>query len=452
MQVKELKSEKLYKEFAVTIPAEEMIKRIDQRLSVLGKKVKIDGFRPGKVPMKVLQQRYGDSVRGEVLEQAVNDTSAKVLSDKKIKAAMQPTIEVKKFDADNIVEFTLGVATMPEFTPAPYDKIEIERPMAKVSDKEINKALTEIADSNKEAQPIKAKRAAKNGDILKIDFDGSVDGEKKPGMQSEGHELELGSKSFIEGFEDQLVGKKAGDDVTVTVKFPDDYHGKEVAGKNAVFEVKIHDICEAVTPKMDDDFAKKLGVESFDKLKELISERMQSEFDQMSQSRTKRNLLDALDKANKFDVPEQMVENEYNNIWNAHMQDIKARGLDEKKAEKDKDSQKEFREIAGRRVRLGILMAKIGEENKVQVSPQELQAALQQEAMKYRGQEQQVYEYYQSNPQAIQALQAPVYEGKVADLILEKVKIKDKEISGEDLAKDPDDEKEEARLKKMQKK
>ncbi len=448
MQVKKVKSNGLSVELKVTVPATDIEAQIDERLKELGKTVKISGFRPGKVPMTLLKQRYGQTIRGEALEKAVNRSSAKAMEKEKIRPAMQPKIEITKFEDDNTLEYTLQVEQVPEFEPADFKKISIEKPVAKVEKKSIDEALNRIADGHKSTETIKEKRATKKGDTILMSFDGSVDGERKPGMKSDEHELELGSGAFIPGFEDQLIGKKAGETVDVTVTFPDEYHAAELAGKEAVFVCEIKELRKSIPAKLDDELAKKVGMDSFAKLKEAVEERIADEYNKFSKARVKRSLLDALDDANQFEVPKGMVEAEFNQIWSQHIGDIKQRGLDVAKAEKDKETKDEFQTIAERRVRLGLLLSEIGQKNQIQVLPEELNRAVMQQAYNYPGQEQEVIKYFQSNPQVLDSIRAPLYEDKVVDFILDQVKVKEVTVSVDELTADQDEEKEAERKKK----
>lgn len=448
MQVKQTKSDGLSVELKVTVPAKDIEAQIDERLKELGKTVKISGFRPGKVPMTLLKQRYGQSVRGEALEKAVNQSSAKAMQKEKIRPAMQPKIEITKFEDDNTLEYTLQVEKIPEFEPCDFKKITVEKPVADVEKKAIDEALDRIAEGHKSSEVIKEKRATKKGDTILMSFDGSVDGERKPGMKSDEHELELGSNAFIPGFEDQLIGKKAGEKVEVKVTFPDEYHAKDLAGKEAIFDCEIKELRKSVPAKLDDELAKKLGMEDIAKVKDAIKDKIAEEYNKFSKARVKRSLLDELDKANRFEVPKGMVDAEFNQIWNQHIGDIKQRGLDVDKAEKDKDTKEEFQEIAERRVRLGLLLSEIGQKNKIQILPEELNRAVMQQAYNYPGQEQEIIKYFQTNPQALDSIRAPLYEDKVVDFILEQVKIKENKVSVDELTADIDEEKETERKKK----
>jgi trigger factor len=445
MNITERKNEALYAEYTVTVPAKDVQKQIDARLKEVGKKVKIAGFRPGKAPLALLQQRYGDSVRGEALEKLVEENVNKTLKEKNIKPALQPKVEVTKFDNDNELEFTISVEKLPTIEPKDFSKISLEKLVTPVDDTAVTEALDRIAANYKDSKPLETKRAAKMGDIVRIDFDGSVDGKKLPGMNAKNFDLELGTNSFVDTFEEQLVGLKDGDTKTVHVKFPDDYRHPDLKGQNAVFEVTLHEVREATSPEMNDELAKKAGINTLEELKKIIKDQMQKEHDNISRSKLKRALLDVLDKEYQFDVPKGMLDAEYQQIWNYHLQDLKSRNMDVAESEKDEDTQKEFRAIADRRIRLGLLVSEIGERNKVTVTNQELHQAVMREAYNYQGQEQKVIEFYQKNPQALASLRAPIYEEKVVDYILTQIKLNEKQVSKEELLHDPDEDAEAGR-------
>lgn len=448
MKITDKKAEGLYHEFAIQIPADQITSLIQNRLKEIGKKVKIDGFRPGKAPIAMLEQRYGDKARAEAIDKAVEDYSYKALKEKNIKPATQPKVDVTKFDNDNVLEFTLMVENMPKIEPSDLGKITLSKPIAAILESDVDSALTRIAENYKTSQPVKTARAAKKGDVVRMNFDGSTNGKKLPGMSAKEFDLELGTNMFVDTFEDQLVGAKAGDKKTISVKFPDDYRHPDLKGQPADFDVEVLEIRETVAPAIDDELAKKLNMKSLDEVKDAIRKQLQGENDRLSRAKVKRALLDALDTANKFDVPKTMVTGEYDQIWHYHIADVKKRGLDVKQAEDDAETKKEFQEIAERRVRLGLLMAEIGERNKIKVTNQELQQAMMREAQSYPGQEQEVLKYYQKNPQAIAAMRAPIFEEKVADYILSQVKLNEKTVSKEDLMYDPDEAAENARVEK----
>ena len=440
MQITETSAEGLRRDFKVVITAQDIESRVQTRLTEVGKTVKIPGFRPGKVPMPILKQRYGQSVMGEVLEAAVNDGAQKAVSDNNLRPALQPKIEVLKFDPGQDLEFAVQVELLPEIEPADLSAVEIEKPVAAVGDETVTEALGRLSKGRRTTEKVEEDRAAVTGDILLIDFDGSVDGEKRPGMKGDDYELELGSGSFIPGFEDQLVGAKAGSDVTVNVTFPAEYHAAELAGKEAVFEVKVKEIRSAKDAELNDDLAKTFGFDDLEALKAAIKERTEGEYGQTSRLRAKRSLLDKLAELHSFEVPAGMVEIEFEQIWKRLQEELARGGADAEDEGKDEEALKaEYRDIAVRRVRLGLLLSEIGRRNNISVTREELQKAMFDEVRRYPGQEQQVFEFFQKNPQAVESLRAPIYEDKVVDFILGTVKVNEVTVSVEELMRDPDE-------------
>ena len=438
MQVKEIKKDGLSHEMEVTIPANDIDKRVDEKLKEVGKTIRMPGFRPGKVPMNILKQKYGKMVLGEVLEGAVNETSQKALNDKKLKPALQPKIEVKSFDEGKDLVYSMTVEVMPEFKIADYKGLKLQRMVAKPDDKAVNEALENIAASNKSSKPIEGARASKKGDIVVIDFHGRTvdDNKEHPGMHAHGHQLELGSGQFIEGFEDQLTGKKVGEKVEVKVTFPEAYGAPELAGRDAIFDVDLQEIREVTEAKVDDEFAKSLGLDDVKALKNAVSEQLGKELEGHTRLRLKKELMDKLDAAHDFEVPAGMLHMEYNNIVRqVEMEHQQAGG----KGSLSDEEKAELKEIAGRRVRLGLILAEIGNQNNIQVSDPELQKAVISEAQKYPGQEREVFDYYSKNRQALESLRAPVFEEKVVDFILELAEITDKEVTAEELTAGDDE-------------
>ena len=448
MQVKEKKRDGLYAEYDVVVPATIVQSKIDEQLKKLSKKVKTPGFRPGKTPLSVIQAQYGDSVRYEAMEKAVEEATSTVLKDKNIKPAMQPKLEVTKFNDDNTIEYTLTVESLPDIKIPDLSKVSVEKLIAKIEQAKMDEALERVAAANGENTELTTKRPSQKGDILTFDFDGSVHGEALAGMKSENFDLELGSGRFIDGFEDQLIGKNVGDAFDVNVTFPQEYGVDKLNGQPAVFKVKIHKIATKEPAKLDDALAKKLGMESFDKLREAIEKSLQRQYDELADTRLRRNLLDALDKVCDFPIPAGVVEAEYNQIWQYHVEDLKSRNMDLAQAEQDDDAKAEFRTIAERRVRLGLLLSSIGEEQKLTVTPQELRQQVIREATMYGDQQDQVMKYYQKNPQALAALRAPIFEQKAIDYVLTQVKVTEKQVDPAELTADPDEEKETKRTKK----
>lgn len=436
MQVKQLKSENLHTELEVTVPLSDIKVHQEQRLQEVGKTVKLPGFRPGKVPMNILIKRYGRAVLGEVLEKVVNETSNKALANEGIKPAAQPKIEVQDFDEDKDLVYTIEVDVIPDFDVMDIKTIALEKPVTKPSDSELKEAIDKIVSQHQGSQPIEGDRATKKGDIVVMDFHGKTkdDGVEHPGMHAHGHKLELGSGQFIPGFEDQLIGKKAGEKITVEVTFPEDYQAAELAGREAEFAVDIEEIHESVAAEFNDDLAKQMGFEDTKGVEEAVKAQMQKEYDQMSFMRVKRQLLDVLDQNHGFDIPQNMWDAEYENIIKQVEQD--QGGTADEMEEEDKQ---ELKDIANRRVRLGLVLSQIGAAGNVTVTDQDLQQAVMSEAMKYPGQEKQVFDFYQKNQQVLESLRAPIFEDKVVDMILGQATITEKEIDGETLRKEAEE-------------
>lgn len=441
MQITQTKNEALKREFSVTLSPDEIDVKINEKLQEIGKTVNMPGFRPGKVPLALLKSKYGKAVMGEVLESAVNDSTLKAINENNLRPAMRPKIEVKTFDEKKGLEYTMAIELLPEIKIADLSKLKLEKLTAKPDPKAVKETLERIANSNKTSEKIEEKRAVKKGEIVVIDFAGTVNGVPFPGMQGNDFALELGSKNFIDGFEDQLIGAKAGDHVTVKVTFPKEYGQEQLRGVDAVFEVDVKELRKPVPPVLNDELAKTLGFESLAKVEEAIEKQMQTEYDQVARMNVKRNLLDALDSAHEFDVPAGMVEAEFHGIWQqlkgqAHAEDPHhVHGPECNHDEGTPEEKEEYQGIAERRVKLGLVLAEIGRINKIEVTNAELQQAVISEARRYPGKERQVFEFYQKNPNALEGLKAPVYEDKVVDFVLERSTIEERQVSIEDLTK-----------------
>ena len=441
MQVQEISNEGLKREFSVTISAKDIDEKVDSRLEEVGKTVKMPGFRPGKVPLNLLKKRYGQAVMGEVLEQAVNDSSRQALDERGLRPAMQPKIEVTKFEEGEDLEYKMEIELLPDFTPMDFSKLELERVTVEVPDEEVMQAIENLAANYRDTKPLEKDRPAKKGDTLILDFDGSVDGKKMPGMAGQDHALELGSNRFIEGFEDQLIGASKGDDLTVKVTFPKEYVNDELSGKDAVFEVKVKDIQETLPQPIDDELAKKFGEESLATLKDRVREQIAGDYAGVTRSKLKRQLLDKLAEGHDFPVPAGMLESEFEVIWRQVQQDKEKGELDPEDADKDDETlQQEYRDIAERRVRLGLVLSEVGRINAIEVTQDELNRALLQEVQRHPGQEREVFEFFQKTPEAMNNLRAPVFEDKVIDFITELAQVTDRKISPEDLRNELDEE------------
>ncbi|MBR9970764.1 trigger factor [Magnetospirillum sulfuroxidans] len=438
MQVTETNADGLKREFKVVVPAGQLETRTQDRLAEIARTVKLPGFRPGKVPMKIVRQKYAAAIMGEVLEQAVNDGTNTAITERELRPAAQPKVEISSYAEGADLEFTVALEILPEITPMDFATISLEREKAEIPAAEIDETLKNIAERNESSDVVE--RAAASGDLVIIDFVGKQDGVAFPGGTAEGYSLKLGSNTFIPGFEDQLIGKSAGDVSVVSVTFPEGYGNAELAGKPAEFDVTIKEVKAVKPAEIDDELAKKVGLDSLDALKGAISEEIGRELNALARSKVKRALLDALAAGHDFEVPSMMVDQEFDAIWKQLEADREAGRLDPSDEGKDDDTLKsEYRALSERRVRLGLLLAEVGQKNAVTVTQDDLNKALIEEARRYPGQEHMVFQYYQGNPDAMNSLRAPIFEEKVVDFILELAKVTDKPVAAADLRKDPDE-------------
>ena len=447
MQISESSSTGLKRELKVVIGQGELTERFTTRLDEFKDQVQLKGFRKGKVPVAHIKKLYGRSVMAEVLQQAVEETSRKALEERKERAAHQPNISLGE-DKDELervlsgqsdLAFTMSYEALPDISLTDLAALKLERPLAEVSEEAIDKAVASLAERAVRYE-VEAERAAGNGDRLTIDFAGRVGEEEFEGGKGEDVQLVVGETRFIPGFVEGLAGAKAAEECTVNVKFPDDYPEPKLAGKDAIFTVKVKEVAKPIKPEMNDEFAKTLGAESFAKLRELVAGKIASEYMSITRMKLKRQILDALDKAHDFALPETLVTTEFDGIWKQLTQGLEQAGktfADEGKNEEEIKA--EYRKIAERRVRLGLVIGEIGDKAKVQVGQEELRRALIEQARRYPGQEKVVYEYYEKNPAALIELRAPIFEDKVVEHILEQAKPVDKTVSVEELMK-PDEE------------
>lgn len=445
MQIAEKSVEGLSRVYGVKVPAADLGKKLDARIAEIAPQLNIKGFRPGKVPAAHVRRLYAKSLMSEVIEQTLSESSQKVLDDNNLRVASQPDLKPES-DMEKVLEgkadlaYEMAVEVMPDFTPVDATTLKLERPVHVPTDKEVEESLAELAKQNRtyEARTGKSPKA-KDGDLLVIDFVGSIDGEKFEGGAAEGAQLVLGSGQFIPGFEEQLIGAKPGSSVTVKVTFPEDYQAENLKGKAAEFAVEVKEVKAPVDAPADDEFAKRLGLEDLEALKAALKGNLEQEYANASRFKLKRALLDALDKGHQFELPPRMVEAEFGMIWQQVEADKARDGLapeDEGKSEEQLRS--EYRKIAERRVRLGLVLAEIGRAKGVTVTDEELAGAMRNEAMRYRGQEQQVFDLLRQNPNAQAQLRAPLYEDKVVELLFEQATIKDKKVSKAELLKDDD--------------
>jgi len=441
MQITESHTEGLKHAFTIVVDAGTIAARTEARLQQLRQTVQIKGFRRGKVPVSLLQKLYGDGVRGEVMQAAVQDSTDSAMKQHDLKPAMQPRIDVVKFENNSDLEFKLEVEVLPAIEPMDFTTLKLERPVCEVTPNEADEAIQRLAEQQRAFADKADDAGAEEGDVVVIDYDGKIDGVQFEGGKSENVSVQIGQKMFIPGFEEQLVGARKGDAKQLKVTFPEDYGAKHLAGKDAVFDVKVHQVRAPEAVTIDDAFAEKLGLESLEKLREAMQERITTDYKSISRSRLKRALLDALDKAHAFEVPPGMLSAEEDQIWQQFQQELQRRG--QTLADQDKPEEelrKEYRVIADRRVRLGLLLAEIGQRNNLTVPEEAMRDALFRQASQFPGQEKLLFEYYQKNPQALASLRAPLYEDRVVDFVLELAQVTDKPVSREELLKEPDDE------------
>ena len=454
MQVTETKNEGLKKGFKIVVPAADVAEKVTVKIREIGQNASLPGFRKGHAPESFLRQRYEKAATGEAIDELVQQGVSDTLSGRSLRPAVRPKIEIVAFDKDKDLEFTLDVEVIPEIADTDFSKITLEKLKAEAPAEEVEKALERLASARSETKPVTEKRAAKKGDVTVIDFEGSVDGVKFDGGKGTDYSLELGSGSFIPGFEDQIVGHNTGDKFDVNVTFPKEYHAKNLAGKDAVFAVEVKELRIKTPAVMDEKFAQSFGKKTMDELKDAIRDELSREYDAVASNDLKRKLLDALAGIHDFEVPETMADAEFDDIWKQLENAKKNNRLDEEDKNKSDDELKaEYRPIAERRVRLGLLLADIGMKNKITVTDADLNRAIMAEARNFPGQEKAVFEFYAKHPEMTDRLRAPLFEEKVVDFILKAVKLVEKAVTPEELYKAASEgEKEQASAKKPAKK
>jgi trigger factor len=449
MQVTETLSEGLKRGFTVVVPGEDIESRRTARLTDLGKTLRLPGFRPGKVPLPIVRQRYGTAVTAEVLEESVNQATEKVLSERNMRPAQTPRVDVLSMDtgagAAKDLEFKVEFELLPEIVVPDLGQLSLIRRKAEVAPEVVEKALADIATRNQELVEITAEElsaridnpGAAKGEILTIDFVGKIDGKPFPNGKGEGVNVELGGAGFIPGFAEQLEGMQPSESRTISATFPVDYANKDLAGKAATFDVTASKLSRAIVPSAE-DLAKKLAFDEVAELRHMISERIGREYDGLSRIRLKRDLLDALAAHVNFDAPQGMVDMEFEQIWQRLEAERKEGRLDEDDKGKDEVVLRaDYRAIAERRIKLGLLLAEIGRANGITVAPEELTRAMRAEAARHPGQEAQIMEFFRKNPQTENALRGPIFEEKVIDFVLELATVTDQTVTPEELAQDP---------------
>ncbi len=437
MQVNETLTDGLRRGLTVTIPASELDTRLMERLDQLKSSVRIKGFRPGKVPVAHLRRVYGKAAMAEIVQGLVGETTQQAINERGERAAMQPKIAMTEDEgeATEVLEgradlvFTLEYEVLPSYELADFKGLKIERPIVDVTDEEVEERLKKIAESARVYEAVE--RPAETGDRVTFEYSASTGGEV---FESNTTGIVLGSGQFVPGFEDALVGVKGGEKKVIEITFPEDYPAENLAGKPASFDITVSEVAAPGEIVLDDALATRLGLELVDKLRETIRGQIESEYGSATRQQVKRQLLDQLDEKHDFPLPQNLVEQEFDNIWRQVLHDVEHHGRSfEDEGTTEEDARKEYRGIAERRVRLGLVLSKIGETAEVTVTDEELQGALFEQARRYQGQERQVLDYYRNNPDALQALRAPIFEEKVVDYLLEFAEISDKKVTKEEL-------------------
>ena len=445
MQVTETVSDGLKREFKVVVTAADLASKVDGKLVELKDRVRINGFRPGKVPVAHLKRIYGRAVMAETIEAAVREANAQIITERGFKLVRDPQVTLPSeqgavdlvISGDSDLAYTVAIEILPAIELADFKGIELEKLNAEVTEAEIDEAVQRIAE---QSRPYVAKdegAKAETGDRVTIDFTGKMDGTPFEGGTGGDVALNIGSGTFIPGFEDQLIGIAVGEKRTVNVTFPQTYPAQHLAGKNAEFDVTAKTVETPKSITVDDEFAKSLGLESLGKLREMVKERITRDHAAMSRQRVKRKLLDELDARHKFTPPPSLVEDEFNNVWKTVVDDLQARKRTfEEEDTTEEKAKEEYRGIAERRVRLGLVIAEIGERNNIKVIEDEISRAVMERARQVPGREQEVWNFYRDNPDALASLRAPIFEDKVIDYILELAKMTDKTVAREELYKD----------------
>ena len=443
MQVTETLSDGLKRAYSVTVPAAEIESKWGAKLAEIGRTIRLPGFRPGKVPVNLVRQRYGASVMAEIMQDALNTAADQLVEERGLRPAGQPKIALASepninAKAASDLNFNVELEILPEIVPPDLAALSLVRYRAEVALDKVEETLSTIAKQQRETVPVEEDRGAETGDILVVDFLGSVDGVPFDGGAGQDAKVEIGGEGFIPGFSEGMAGMKPGEERDIDVTFPAEYHSEALAGKPAVFKITAKSLAKPVESVIDDALAVKLGFESLEKLRETLVGQMQRELDEMARLRIKRELLDVLAEKADFPAPQNLVDAEFGAIWARVEQDLKSGQIDDEDKDKDPETLKaEYRGIADRRVRLGLLLSEIGRTANIQVSQQELTAALRQEASRYPGQEMQVVEFFRKTPNAIEQLRGPLFEDKVVDYILETAKVEDRIVPPEELALPP---------------
>ncbi|GJM00195.1 MAG: trigger factor [Methyloligella sp.] len=449
MQITETTNSGLKRELKVVIGAEELDNKLEARLVDLKDKVQIKGFRPGKVPVTHLRKMYGRSVMAEVLQETVTETSRNALTERDERPAFEPEIKLTedKEEIDQIMDgkadlaYTMAFEILPEIEIKDMSSYKFEKLVAEVDEKEHQRGIDQVLEGRVDYAAVE--REAQDKDRVTIDFLGRIDGEAFDGGAAEDTPVILGQGQFIPGFEEGLLGSKAGDEKDVTTTFPEEYQVEALAGKEAIFEVKVKEVAEPKAPELNDEFATSMGLENVDKFKDAVKEKLQEELDTVSKNRLKRELLDKLEESHQFELPEKLVSSEFDAIWGQLTTEMAQKNKSfEDEGTTEEEERKKYQDIAERRVRLGLIVSEIGSKNELKISDEEVQQALINKASQFPGQERQVLTFYQQNPQALAELRAPLFEEKVVDFILELASVSEKKVSIDELTKFDEEENE----------
>jgi trigger factor len=467
MQVTETAADGLKREYTITVPAGDLEQEINRRLGEIGRQVRLPGFRPGKVPMQILRTRFGPSVRGEVLQNTLQASSAEAISERKLRPALPPKVDIVSANEGADLEYKMAIELLPEIPEPSFAELDIERLVVEVPEQDVERAIERIAEQQRKSEVVE--RPAEDGDILIVDVEGRIGEQEIPGAGGTDRQIVLGAGSSIPGFEEQLVGATTGEHRTVNVTFPEDYPVADLAGKEAVFTVDVKEIRQRLPIAIDDELGQAVGLENLAELRQELRQRLQRDYDAASRLRLKRLLLDKLAEAHDFPVPPGMVDLEFDNIWRQYEAQREASpavagaeaipiageaGADPTPTITDGDAvpvptaaepgqnegaaRAEYRRLAERRVRLGLLLAEVGRKNNITVTQDEVNQAITREARRHPGHERQVLDFYRQNAGAIDTLRAPIFEDKVIDFIIELAKIGERTVTPQELLAMPD--------------
>ena len=431
IEVTQTSAEGLKREFRVVVEDATIEERVDAKLGELAGRISLPGFRPGKVPLSLLKKRYGAAVRGEVLEETVNEGTRRALSDQGLRAAVQPEVEVTKFEEGGGLEYRLAIEAFPEIESVDFSAIEIEQLRAQPTEEHVQSHLEWMAEAQTTYET-EENREARSGDAVVIDFVGRRDGVEFEGGAAQDFELVLGSGAFIPGFDDPLIGATAGRHLDIDVTFPETYPAEELAGQSVVFEVDVKEVKRPEQPAIDDGLAVKMGVENLEELRKAVSDQIRSDYDRVSRERVKRQLLDALAERCDFEIPRGLVNDEFKEIW-GRLGDEHLTSDEEDPPKSEEEAREEYRAIAERRVGLGLLLSDVGRRNNIEVQEDEINRAMAEYARRFPGKEHEIVRELRNDPQAIARFQGPILEDKVVDFILEMARVSEREVTPDEL-------------------